>query len=151
MEDYMQKFRASGIGDKVIIVAALVFFIDSFLPWYSVDLGPFGDVNRSGWQSPGAMWSILAMLVSLVMGGVLAVKMFSAGTIPDKIGGFSWPKILLGGAVLVDLLLVIKLIDESSYMAIGWYLGIICAAAITAGAGLMYQQEMKGGSGGTAT
>ena len=56
--DIMEKFKGLGIGEKFILIAGLVLFIDGFLPWYSVDLGPFGNFNRSGWQSPGAIWSM---------------------------------------------------------------------------------------------
>jgi hypothetical protein len=97
--DFVGKFKALGLGGQIIVVAALVLFIDGFLPWYSVDLGPFGSVDRSGWESPGAIWSMLAILIGLAMGGLIVAKALMApGTIPDNISGFTWPKILLGAA-----------------------------------------------------
>lgn len=146
--DFMEKFKGLGLGGQIIVVAALVLFIDGFLPWYSVDLGPFGSVDRNGWESPGAIWSMLAILVALAMGGVMVARaLTAAGTIPDNISGFSWPKINLGAAGLVALLIVIKLINESSYLAFGFYVGILCAAALCAGAFLQFQAEQKGTAG----
>jgi hypothetical protein len=146
--DFMEKFKGLGLGGQIIVVAALVLFIDGFLPWYSVDLGPFGSVDRNGWESPGAIWSMLAILVGLAMGGVMVARaLTAAGTIPDNISGFSWPKINLGAAGLVALLIVIKLVNESSYLAFGFYVGILCAAALCAGAFLQFQAEQKGTAG----
>ncbi|OGO07512.1 MAG: hypothetical protein A2Y61_02590 [Chloroflexi bacterium RBG_13_60_13] len=144
MDKLVEKFMALGIGEKIIIVAAVVLFIDGFLPWYSIDLGPLGDFTRNGWESPGAIWSILAVLIGLVMGGVVVVKGLTATEMPDNVGGFTWPKIMLGGGVAALVFLVIKLLNESSYMGFGFYLGIICAAALAAGGFLMFREEAAG-------
>lgn len=145
--ELLEKFKALGIGEKIILIAAVVFLIDSFLPWYSVDLGPFGSVTRSGWQSPGAIWSILALLVAIAMAAVIAVQnLAKEGTLPENISGVSWPKIQAGGGIAVALLVIIKLLNESSDLGFGFYLGIICAAALAAGGILMYRQEMAGGT-----
>jgi len=143
--DLMEKFKALGLGGQIIVVAALVLFIDGFLPWYSVDLGPFGSVDRNGWESPGAIWSMLAIVVGLAMGGVMVARaLMAAGTIPDNISGFTWPKINLGAAGVVALLIVIKLVNESSYLSFGFYVAILCAVALCAGAFLQFQAEQKG-------
>jgi hypothetical protein len=143
--DIVEKFKALGLGGQIIVVAAIVLFIDGFLPWYSVDLGPFGSVDRSGWESPGAIWSIFAVLIGLAMGGLIVARaLMTPGTIPDNVSGFTWPKILLGAAGVAALFVVIKLINESSYLAFGFYIGIICVAALVAGAFLMFQEEQKG-------
>ncbi len=141
MDKLVEKFMALGVGEKIIIVAGLVLFIDGFLPWYSIDLGPLGDFTRNGWESPGAMWSILAVLVGLAMGAVVVLKGLTEVEIPDNVGGFTWPKIMLGGGVVALVFVVIKLLNESSSMGFGFYLGIICAAALAAGGGLMFREE----------
>lgn len=146
--DFMEKFKGLGLGGQIIVVAALVLFIDGFLPWYSVDLGPFGSVDRSGWQSPGAIWSMLAIVIGLAMGGVMVARaLMAAGTIPENISGFTWPKINLGAAGLVAVLILIKLVNESSYLSFGFYVGILCAVALCAGAFLQFQAEQKGTAG----
>ena len=146
--DFIEKFKGLGLGGQIIVVAALVLFIDGFLPWYSVDLGPFGSVDRSGWESPGAIWSMLAILIGLAMGGVLVARaLMAAGTIPENISGFTWPKINLGAAGVVALVILIKLVNESSYLSFGFYVGILCAVALCAGAFLQFQAEQKGTAG----
>ncbi len=147
MEAYVDKFKGLSLGEKIIPIAALVLFIAGFLPWYSVNLGSvggvdFGSVHRSGWQSPGAMWSILAILIGLAMAGVVLVKAFAKeGTLPDNVGGITWPRIHLGAAGVAALFIIIKLLDESSNMGFGFFLGIICVAALVVAGALMFREE----------
>ena len=149
MDKLLEKFMALSIGEKIIIIAGAVLFIDGFLPWYSVDLGPLGDFTRNGWESPGAIWSMLAILIGLAMSGAVAVKATTEGVIPDNVGGVSWPKIFLGGGVAALLLVVIKFLNESSELGFGFYLGFICAAALAVAGFLMYREESAAGPSGT--
>src|SRR3990172_3657366 len=141
MEKWLEKFMALGVGEKIIVIAGLILFIDGFLPWYDVDLG-IVSVTRSGWESPGAFWSILAILLGIAMSGVIAGKALTEGVIPDNVGGVTWPKILLGGGVATALLVLIKLLNESSYLGFGFYIGIICAPPLALGGVLLYRQEI---------
>lgn len=147
MEAYVDKFKGLSLGEKIILIAAVVLFIDGFLPWYSVDLGSFGgvdlgSVSRNGWQSPGAMWSILAVLIGLAMAGVIAVKnLAKEGTIPDNISGITWPKIHLGAGAAAALFVLIKLLNHSGNMSFGFFLGIICVAALVVAGALMFREE----------
>jgi len=156
MDKWLEKFMALSIGEKIIIIAGLVLFIDGFLPWYSVSasaeiLGERISANWSanGWESPGALWSLLAILIGLAMSGVVAVKALTEGVIPENVGGFTWPKILLGGGAAALLLVVIKFLNESSELGFGFYLGFIAAAALAAGGFLMYREESAAGSSGS--
>jgi len=129
------------VGEIIILPAALVLFIVGFLPWYSVDLGPFGTYSHNGWQSPGEMWSILAILVGLAMAGVVVVKSLGTTAIPDSVGGITWPKIHAGAGVLALVFLLIKFLGNHDYTAIGLYLGILSAAALAVGGLLMLAEE----------
>ena len=141
MDKWIEKFKALGIGEKIIIVAGVLLFIDGFLPWYSIDVGPFGSFTRNGWQSPGAIWSMFAILIGMAMTGVVVLKNLTEVNIPEKVGNFTWPKILLGGGVIALLFVLLKLVNESSYLGFGFYLGIICVAALAVAGFLMYQEE----------
>lgn len=141
MEKWLERFNALSVGEKIIIVAGVVLFIDGFLPWYSVDLGPLGSYTRNGWESPGAIWSILAILVGLAMAGVVAVKNFATVTIPDNVGGFTWPRIHLGAGLAALVFVLIKLANESSHLGFAFYVGIIAAAALAAAGYMMYRDE----------
>lgn len=156
MNKMVDKFKALGLGEKIILVAALVLLIDSFLPWYSVNIGSIagvdlGSVHRNGWESPGGLWSILAVLIGLAMAGVILVKnLAKEGTLPDNISGITWPKIYLGAGAAAALFIVIKIINESSHLGFGFFVGIICVAGLAAGGVLMYRDEMAAGGGSSA-
>jgi hypothetical protein len=141
MDKWIEKFNALSVGEKIILPAGVVLFIVGFFPWYSVDLGPLGTYTRSGWESPGAIWSILAILVGLAMAGVVVVKNLGTVEVPDNVGGFTWPKIHLGAGVAAVLFVLVKLANESSHMGFGFYVGIIAAAALAAGGFLMFREE----------
>jgi hypothetical protein len=150
--DFMEKFKGLGLGGQIIVIAALVLLIDSFLDWYSVSAS-FGDIevsaSASGWDAPGAIWSILAVLIGLAMGGVTVARALMApGTIPDNISGFTWPKIMLGAGGVAALFIIIKFLNHSGDLAFGFFIGIICVAALCAGGFLQFQEEQKGTAAG---
>jgi hypothetical protein len=141
MEKWVEKYNALSMGEKIILPAGVILFILGFLPWYSVDLGPLGTYTRSGWESPGAIWSILAILIGLAMAAVVALKASGTATIPDNVGGVTWPKIHLGGGVAALLFVVIKFLNENDSMGFAFYLGIVAAAALAAAGFLMFREE----------
>lgn len=141
MDKLMERFKALSIGSKIIVIAGLLLFIDGFLPWYDVDFGILGSITRNGWQSPGAFWSILAIFIGLAMAGVVILKDLTDVAVPDNVGGLTWPKILLGGGVVALLFVLIKLVNESSFLGFGFYLGIIATGALAVAGFLMYKEE----------
>jgi hypothetical protein len=146
MDEWIQKFTALSIGEKIIIPAGGFLFIDGFLPWYRVSeevLGFSVNVSRNGWQSPGQFWSILAVFIGLAMAATVILKNFSQVEIPDNVGGLSWPKLYLGGGAAALAFLLIKVLNESSYMSFGFYLGFLAAAALAAAGYLMYKEESE--------
>ena len=141
MDNLMQKFNTLSLGEKIIVPAGAVLFIVGFLPWYSVDLGTFGTYTRNGWESPGAFWSIMAILIGLAMAAVVVVKNLGTVAVPDNVGGVTWPKIHLGAGVAALVFVLIKLGNESSHMGFAFYIGIIAAAALAGGGFLMFREE----------
>lgn len=140
MEKIVEKFQALSIGEKIILIAGAVLFISGFLPWYSIDLGVVS-LSRNGWQSPGAFWSIIPAFVGLAMAGVIAVKTFTDVALPDDIAGQSWAKVHLAGGALALLSVIIKFINENSYLGYGFYLGFLAAAALAVGGFLLFKEE----------
>ena len=139
----MDKINQMTLGEKLAVGGAVLMLIASILPWYSVDLGPVS-FNRNGWQSPGALWSVLAVLISLGFAGVILARKFGNVQLPD-LGQFTWGQVALAAGGLVALCIILKLINESSSMAIGFFLGIIAAAAVAAGGYFRYTEEQGAG------
>lgn len=140
MEKMLERFNALSIAEKVILIAGAVLFIDGFLPWYSVDVGPFS-VSRNGWESPGAFWSMLAVLIGLAMTATIVLRSFTEVAIPENLSGVSWPRLYLGAGAASLVLVLIKLINENSYLGFGFYIGIVATAVLAAAGFLMYREE----------
>ncbi len=144
--NFGEQFAKMGIGEKIILVAAPLFLICSFLPWYDVDF-VVGSVTRNGWQSPGAIWSILAVLVSLAAFVKVVLSAFTTVQIPDDLGNpnITWGRIHLGLGIAGVVFILFKLLNESSYLGFGFYIGIILVLVLAAAGYLIFQQEQKGG------
>ena len=116
-----------GGGSIVLIIDIL------FLAWHSV--GPF---DLSGTDSPGGIWGVLALIVTIAVVVDLALARFSPTTVvPTTQLGRDMTRAAAAGLVL--LLVLIKLIDSTSFLAYGTWLGIILAVVIAAGAWLNAQ------------
>lgn len=141
----MDKLNALSLGEKLIVGGGILMLIASFLPWYSVDLGieGFGSITRNGWESPGAIWSILATLIAVVMAGAVLALRFGNMNAPDM-GSITLGQAFLGAGAAVAVFVLLKLINESSSIAFGFFLGIIAAAALAAGGYLLYTEEKSG-------
>ncbi|MEO6196526.1 MAG: hypothetical protein ABIP58_00290 [Dehalococcoidia bacterium] len=142
-----ERFAKMGLGEKIILIAAPLLLIDSFLPWYDVDFG-VGSITRSGWESPGALWSMLAVILSLVAFGKVALSSFTSMQIPSDFGNpnITWGRIHLGLGGASALFILFKLLNESSFLGFGFYIGIVLVAVLAAGGYLIFQQEQKGNS-----
>jgi hypothetical protein len=75
------------------------------------------------------------------MAGVVTLKNLAEVAIPDNVGGFSWPKIFFGAGVATLAFLLVKLLNESSFMGFGFYLGIIAAGALAVAGFMMFREE----------
>ena len=61
------KLVAARGADRMILIAGLVFFVDSFLPWYGVGITVLGQhfgANRTGWSVGGL--AVLAVLFAIL-------------------------------------------------------------------------------------
>src|SRR3989304_540903 len=64
-----EKIMNLSLGEKLVAGGGVLMVIFSFLPWhhFSADIEGIVSVsfNRSAWQSPDALWSMLAVLISV--------------------------------------------------------------------------------------
>ncbi len=147
----MDKINALSTPEKLVGGAGVLLFLDSLiLPWYKVSFSFAGitssSVTRSGWESPGAIWSIIAALIGLALVGVIVLTKFTTVQMPALPQGVTWGMVHLGGGALAVLCIIIKWINENSYISYGFWLGLILALAMAVGGYMLYMEE-QGKSG----
>jgi hypothetical protein len=142
-----EQFAKMGLGEKIILIAAPLLLVTSILPWYDYDYVG-GSITRSAWESPGALWSMLAVILSLAAFGKVVLSNFTTVQIPSDFGNpnITWGRIHLGVGIASALFILLKLVNESSYLSFGFYIGIILVAALAVGGYLIFQGEQQGNS-----
>lgn len=129
------KLAAAKGPERLILVGGLLFFIDSFLPWYRVS-GRIGgidfDANVKGWSSGGP--AVIAILLGLAATALVLLSTVGV-ELPLKATG----PLLLGlcGAALLFVLL--RLATEANFTKFGLYLAIVFTAVMTYGAWQRYK------------
>jgi hypothetical protein len=119
--------------DWVVIGAGGLGFIDSFLPWYKVDFGPFGSASASAWDAGFAAW--FSMILLLAAGAlVLVAATGNAGNLPVPV-----PVTALALSALATLLVILRWATEHDFTSIGLYLGLILAIASAAAAFMSFR------------
>jgi formate hydrogenlyase subunit 4 len=126
-------------GQKILLVAGLILFIDLFLPWQGVDVGEFGEAlgisgNVSGFNGLGILVALL-VIVMLVWEGLLAagVSIPLGTTSPALIGA--------GIAGATALFTLIAFLTKLSAIKYGAFIGLILALVIAYGAYVRFQES----------
>lgn len=155
-----ETFQKMPLGDKIMLIAAPLFFIASFLPWFKYDLG-IGSVTRTGWSGDFSFLTIIAVLLAVALfAGIVAMR-FANVKLPTLPEGVTWARVDLGVAVYIALAVLIRLLMGESAgsgdfsvdadMQFGIWLAAIIAAALVAGAFLNFQAERQGGGATTSS
>jgi hypothetical protein len=120
-------------ADRMILIAGLVFFIDSFLPWYGVKVFGFG-ANVSGWNSRG--WAVIAILFAILATVFAAIRVLGVKLeLGDVNDGVIY--LVLGGGAFVFT--VLRLITESNFTKFGLYIAIVAGAFLAVGGWQKFQ------------
>jgi len=140
-------------GEKVIGIAGIVLFIDSFLGWlgYKSDLGPLGTNSAAG-----SAWDFtlptVAVLIGIVLAVVVILRAFGV-TVPEQLGpiGLGFAYLVLGAfaflLVLIKLVVgpelpeVAKAFGVEKTREIGIFIGLICTAGLAAGGYLVAKEK----------
>ncbi|MEU3652874.1 hypothetical protein AB0E67_08480 [Streptomyces sp. NPDC032161] len=119
-------------GDGVVIGAAVVLFIASFLHLSSYECPP--GINCSNYSAPNA-WDALSLLMSVFLGGIIAAALVIVGrTMPSrKVLGFELGQLGTAFSVFVLWTAFWTLIDSSNAGA-GLILGLLGAVLLAVGA-----------------
>jgi hypothetical protein len=124
------------LGGRIVGIAGLVLFIDSFLPWFRAcaDFGAFGGRvcgSHSAWDN------VLTLLATLLTLGLLVmVGLELAGTALPPLGNVTWKQVQLGAAAVILLFVVLQIIigDDGAPRFVGAWIGLVAAAALAYGA-----------------
>jgi hypothetical protein len=146
-------------GEMTTAISGVVLLVFSFFHWYSVsiDIGPYhASASRNGWQSPGAIWSILAVILGVVLAAHVIVEKLGAVDLPERLGSVGWGVMHLVGGILAFVFILLKLLNESSDLAFGFYVGILASLGLAVGGYLMAKEagelpDALGGKKGGAT
>lgn len=155
----MERFNALGRGAQLMLVGAVLLFIDLFLPWQDFDVGGIADelgvdATFSGWRGIG----FVVGLLTIVILAWLIVRLASVD-IPLPVST-AMTGALLGTLVLIFTIIKLLTIlgDEATIWA---WIGVILAVVIAVGAFMTVQEaggvdtlkseaSSYGGSGSTA-
>jgi hypothetical protein len=124
----MDRFNALGRGAQLMLIGGVLLFLDLFLAWQSIDLGPLGDYSRKGWY--GAAGVILGILTIILLAWLI-VRLASVD-IPLPVSTAMSAAVI---GVLILIFAVIKLLsilgDETTIWA---WVGLVLAIVIAVGA-----------------
>lgn len=129
------KLAAARGPERLILIGGVLFFIDSFLPWYGVS----GSIAGIGFSANAKGWSSGGLAVIAILLGLAAALLVLASTVGMQLPVQATGQLLLGlcGGALVFVLL--RLITETNFTKFGLYLAIVFTAVMTYGAWQRYK------------
>lgn len=151
-------------GEQIIGVAAIVFIITTFLPWFTASvefLGESESTSVNGWDV-GFLWGRLPALLALVMLILVILDKLTDIELPSS--PVPWVQIQLGLGIVAALLVILKLLigedggaseAEMAFLdelgveisrAWGLFLAVIAAIALAVGAFLNFNEHKDGAS-----
>lgn len=128
----MDRFNALGRGMQIMLVGAVLLFIDLFLPWQDFGNVLGVDVTFSGWRGVGVILGILAIIVvawiALRLAAVDLRLPVSSGLIAAALGVLTLAFGIIKWLTIID--------DEATFWA---WIGLLLAIAVAVGAWLTVQ------------
>lgn len=134
--DAADKLRGATGADRLILIAGVLFFIDSFLPWYGIGFGGF-NVNIKGWSSGGL--AVIAILLAI------AATVFAAARVvgwKQPIGTLKDGVVYLALGVGAFAFTLLRWITETSLTKYGLYIALVLGAALAYGGWQKYQKPV---------
>lgn len=139
-------FKKLTQGERIVLIAGVLLLIDLlFLPWHSFEaLGGLVDADRTGVQSPNGLYGVLALLITIVMVAQIAAAKLANARMPAL--PVTWGQVHMIAGIAVLVLLLLKLVVETTALAFGAYLGVILAAAVAFGGYTVNKESAPRGS-----
>jgi hypothetical protein len=137
-------------GQLIAAVSALLLFVISFLPWFSVSAGivttggvAAGSKDYNLWEAenPLDIYLLIVILVALIPAGLAFAGSGPGGGMASAATG------LLGG--VGTILIIYQLFDHDFFgfnfsTSVGFWLGLIACAGIAVGGYLSMQEDVRG-------
>ncbi|GIU95539.1 MAG: hypothetical protein KatS3mg012_1996 [Gaiellaceae bacterium] len=138
----MQSIKSLTIGAKLVLVAAIAFFLNLSLTWQKIeiDFGPAGTAEQllDGWDA----WGLLLGVLSIAIVVLTVLVHLTDVELPEHV---RWDRIALAlGIALLAITVVKNLLDDGSTIAS--YVGIGLAALVAGGTLLDVRRESAAGS-----
>lgn len=145
-----EMFNNLSQGRKIVLIASVVGFIASLLPWYSVSVAGISN-SINGWHD----WGLIAALLFIVAAAwvLLPALGYSLKSLLSSLSpNVTEPRLVMGIGGVAALATLIFMFREgpnvsglgtlgiSAGPSFGAYVGLICALAIIAG-GYLLQRE----------
>lgn len=111
-------------GQKLAVGGGAVLLVASFLPWYSA----FG-ISINAWDSGFLAWG--GVMLGVVGAGLIAMKAFGKGS--KTAGGLATEQLALVLTAAGTLLILLRLLTESSLVSFGLFLALVAAAVAAYG------------------
>jgi hypothetical protein len=128
------------VGEGMVLGGSCVMLLASFLPWYEVDL-ILGSAALDAWQEPGAVWSASAVLVAVLVGILVLKRNLDPDSLPELSRPLSWGLLLALASAVPLLCVAVKLVNDSDFVAYGFYVAFGAAALVAAGGLLIWLDE----------
>lgn len=140
----MDKFNALSTGEKLIVGGGALMLIASIFPWYRFSELGFS-FSESGWGDPGSIWSILAILLSVALAGIVLAMRIGNMTMPSLPENLTWGAVYGGGAAVLIVLMLLKawrILDVPvGGFGFGFYLAVVATAIIVVGGYQLYSAD----------
>ena len=140
-------FDKLSLGDRIAGGCGIVLFIGLlFLPWHSVDLGPFGSETWNALSGTNELWGFLALLLTVLVVAAIIITRLTSVELPEL--PISWNQAIFYDTIAVLVVLLLKLLLETDFLGWGAWVNLILAAGMTYGGFLIFQDKESAAAAG---
>jgi hypothetical protein len=119
-------------GELLVQVGGALMLLASILPWYEVDL-IIETAPLNGWQQPGVVWSVLAVALSLAVALLVMKRSIDPSSLPELTPPLTWSRMIAVAGVLPLACVLLKLANDSDFVAYGFYVAFFAAGMVALG------------------
>src|SRR5687767_9528497 len=135
-------FSRLSTGAKIALVAGVVLLVDSFLAWYSAE--GFGiKITANAWDVGLLAWG--GCLAGFAAGVILALKAMGKKDVATS--GMSAEKIAMILGIASFVMILLRLVTDTEFVAYGTFIGVVASAAVAYGAWVANKETAPASTG----